>query len=79
MELKDIFGKPRTGPHAIRIFDIAIVDVLGTFLLAWLFARWAQVDFIVALIIMFIIGSIAHAMVGVRTKFTEAVLENEDL
>jgi hypothetical protein len=71
MELKDIFGKPRTGPHSFRIFDIAVVDVIGTIGLAWILMKFTHMDFVSALIIMFIIGSIAHALVGVRTRFTE--------
>ena len=30
-----ILGKPREGIHSFRIFDIAIVDVILTFVLAW--------------------------------------------
>lgn len=29
---KDIFGKPMTGLHKYRIFDIAVVDVAATIL-----------------------------------------------
>ena len=75
MELKDLFGKPRTGPHSFRIFDVAVVDVLGTIGLAWILMKFTQLDFVSSLIIMFIIGSAAHALVGVRTKFTEVVEE----
>jgi hypothetical protein len=76
MELKDIFGKPRTGPHSFRIFDVAVVDVLGTIGLAWLLVRFTGMDFVSALIIMFIAGSALHALVGVRTKFTEIISIN---
>ena len=31
---KDIFGKPKTGLHSYRIFNIAVVDFLLTILLA---------------------------------------------
>ena len=31
----DILGVPKEGIHRIRIFDIAIMDVLLTFVLAW--------------------------------------------
>jgi hypothetical protein len=33
-EYSDIFGKPNQGIHSIRIFDIAIVDVLLTIIVA---------------------------------------------
>jgi hypothetical protein len=48
-----------------------IVDVLGTIGLAWLLVRFTGMDFVSALIIMFIAGSALHALFGVRTKFTE--------
>ena len=31
---KDILGKPKTGLHSYRVFNVAIVDVLFTVLLA---------------------------------------------
>ena len=35
---KDIFGAPKTGAHAMRVGDIAIVDVVATFIVAALIA-----------------------------------------
>lgn len=39
-EYKYIFGRPREGAHAYRLFDIAVVDVAATVLLAFvIFSR----------------------------------------
>ena len=37
---KNLFGAPRTGLHSIRLFDIAVVDVVATVLLGVLLAKW---------------------------------------
>jgi len=64
---KDIFGKPNTGLHSIRIFNIAIVDVLLTVLLAYIIANVFHTRFYVTLAILFISGIILHRMFCVRT------------
>ena len=33
---KNMFGKPNTGIHTYRLFNISIIDVLLTIILAWL-------------------------------------------
>lgn len=35
-QYKDLFGKPGTGAHSYRIFDIAIVDTLLAILLGYI-------------------------------------------
>ena len=37
---KDLLGKVKTGLHSYRIFDIAIVDVLLTFLAAYIIHKF---------------------------------------
>ena len=61
---RDIFGKVKTGVHQYRIFDIAVVDVLGTVLIAFLISRK---HFIYVLIVLFILGIILHRLFCVRT------------
>lgn len=64
---KDIFGKPNTGLHSIRIFNIAIVDVLLTVLLAYIIANVFHTRFYMTLAILFISGIILHRMFCVKT------------
>ena len=64
---KDIFGRPREGAHAYRIFDIAVVDVAATVIVAFIIARVFGLVFWKSLIVLFIIGIILHRMFCVRT------------
>jgi len=66
-KFKDVFGKPNTGLHSIRIFNIAVVDVLMTVLLAYLIANSFHTSFYVTLLVLFIIGIILHRLFCVKT------------
>ena len=64
---KNIFGKPGTGVHSYRIFNIAIVDVLLTILSAILIAYFFKISFIKTAIVLFILGIFLHRIFCVRT------------
>lgn len=64
---KDIFGKPGTGAHSYRIFNIAIIDVIFTIIFAWLIAKWMNWCFWKTLLGLFILGIILHRLFCVRT------------
>ncbi len=67
-EYSNIFGKPREGIHSIRLFDIAIIDVILTILAAYLINLWTGVNnFILILIILFVFGIIFHRLFCVET------------
>jgi hypothetical protein len=74
--LKDIFGEPRTGVHAMRIpiLDIALVDTALTVLLALCIAHIFKLSIWKTIVGVFVLGTIIHAVVGVRTKITVTVL-----
>jgi hypothetical protein len=61
----DILGKPGTGVHSIRVFNIAIVDVLLTFVLAY-FTKGSY-NFWAVLLVWFIAGIIIHRIFCVKT------------
>ena len=69
----NIFGKPNTGPHAIRIFDLAIIDIIFVFLGAYIAYYYVNkyfntnTKYIVYLIWLFILGIIMHRLFCVRT------------
>jgi hypothetical protein len=70
---KNIFGKINEGVHSVRIFNIAIFDVLSTiilgillqFLLLRLFSFY--IDLFIILIILFSLGILLHRVFCVRT------------
>jgi len=73
---KDIFGRPREGAHAYRLFDIAVVDVAATVLLAFVISRAFTNSFWKSLVALFIIGIIAHRAFCVRTTVDKLVFPN---
>ena len=65
---KDIFGKVGEGVHSYRIFNIAIVDVILTFLLSFIIQLLLpKYNYYHILILLFILGIILHRMFCVRT------------
>ena len=66
---KDVLGIPKTGLHSYRVFNIAVMDVLFTFI----FAKFIQVyimketDYLLILLFSFILGIILHRIFCVRT------------
>lgn len=61
-------SEPRKGIHSIRIFDIAVVDVLLTVVAAVYIAKWTGADLWKVLIGLFLLGIIVHRVLGIRTK-----------
>ena len=66
---KDSLGKPKKGLHSYRVFDISVIDVLFTFILAKfiqynLLEEW---DFLLILICCFSSGIILHRVFCVKT------------
>jgi fatty acid desaturase len=66
-QYKDILGKPNKGIHSYRIFNIAIFDVILTILLALFISYIFKFNFWITLLIIFLIGIIAHRIFCVRT------------
>jgi hypothetical protein len=70
---KNIFGEPGTGVHSIRIFNIAIVDViltiLGGILIQTILLQWFHIyiELTIVLVSLFILGILLHRMFCVRT------------
>ena len=65
---KNILGNPSSGIHKYRIFDLAIADILLTFLLAFAIHSYTpKYRFVDILIILFILGIVSHRLFCVRT------------
>ena len=66
---KDVLGIPKTGLHSYRVFNIAIMDVIFTFI----FAKFIQyyimkdTDYLLILLFSFILGIVLHRIFCVRT------------
>ena len=67
-EYSNIFGKPNEGLHSIRLFDIAIFDVILTIMIAYLLnIILGGNNFILILIVLFISGIFLHRLFCVKT------------
>lgn len=81
----DIAGKPREGLHSIRLFDIAIIDVIltivGTLILYQIFSYFFEISNYVSrlglICIAFVSGIIMHRLFCVRTKIDTILFPNE--
>jgi uncharacterized membrane protein YcaP (DUF421 family) len=63
-----IFGKAGKGIHSYRIFNLAILDILGTILGAYII-HWVlpKYKFLWILLFLFILGILLHRLFCVRT------------
>lgn len=74
---KDSFGKPGQGVHSIRIFNIAVVDVAMTFVLALVINLiFPQSNYFVILLFLFMLGIILHRLFCVETTVDKALFGN---
>lgn len=64
---KNILGVPGKGVHSYRIFNIAIVDVLLTLILAYIISYIFKKSFFWVSVILFILGIFLHRLFCVRT------------
>lgn len=58
-------SKPREGIHSIRVFDIAIVDLILTIIGAYIISKKHVISVFIALILLSIV---IHSMLGIKTK-----------
>ena len=78
---KNIFGEVNTGIHTVRIFNIAIFDVLGTiiggiiiqFFLLSIFSFY--IDLTLILIVLFSLGILLHRLFCVRTTIDKLLFK----
>jgi hypothetical protein len=64
---KDALGKPKTGIHSYRIFNIAIADVIMTIIAALIISYFFKFNFWITLILLFLLGILLHRIFCVRT------------
>ena len=74
---KNIFGKVNEGIHSYKIFNIAIVDVLATIILAYvIYLLIPKYNFFFILICLFLLGIIFHRLFCVRTTVDKLLFNN---
>ena len=64
---RNMLGVPGKGVHSYRIFNIAIVDVILTLIVAYIISYVFKKSFLWVSIILFVLGIILHRLFCVRT------------
>jgi hypothetical protein len=64
---KDILGKPGKGVHKYRVYNIAIVDVIFTVLLAIVIKQFVNYNLYLIIFFCFLSAIILHRLFCVRT------------
>lgn len=73
---KNVFGEPNTGIHSIRLFNVAIIDVIATLLAAIVFHQVIFVNLLnigntvklwMVIVVFYLLGILLHRLFCVRT------------
>ena len=78
---KNIFGPVNTGIHSIRVFNIAIFDVLGTIIVGILLQFFLlrvfsfYIDLTLILVVLFSLGIALHRLFCVRTTIDKLLFK----
>ena len=75
---KDVFGRPKEGAHALRVFDVAVVDVVLTLVFAVAVSAYFQVPAWQCALVLFALGIAAHRAFCVRTTVDKALFPGGD-
>lgn len=68
-----MFGREGEGVHALRFFNVAVIDVLGVALFGALIAWWLRVNVLLVCLVLFLIGIVAHRVFCVRTTWDRLI------
>lgn len=59
-QYKDIFGKPGEGAHKHRFLGLAVIDLLGLFLVAYATTAYTRWPYWKSLVLWFIVAELSH-------------------
>ncbi len=75
-DYKNIFGEVNKGFHKYKIFNLAIVDVMSTIILAYIIKLlYPKYYFINILIILFLLGILFHRLFCVNTTIDKILFK----
>lgn len=64
---RHIFGIEGQGAHSYRLFNIAIVDFVGTIILGIILSKITHINIYISIIIMFLLGILLHKLFCVKS------------
>lgn len=65
---RHIFGEERKKFHSLRIFDVAIGDVVGTIIIGVLIAHIFQINTLITCFGLFVVAIFLHRLFCVKTR-----------
>lgn len=77
-QYSEIFGKIKEGVHQYRLFNLAIVDVIMTFIGAYFLQKvfFKKYKYYQVLLGLFILGIILHRIFCVRTTIDKLIFKS---
>ncbi len=72
----NIFGEPNKGIHSYRLFNVAIVDVLGTVFISYIIHKITKIKLYIINIILFSLGIVLHRIFCVNTTIDRLLFKN---
>lgn len=72
-QYRELLGRPREGFHAYRLYDFAIVDVILTFLGAWVISYFTEWSYYYTLPALFLTGIVLHRLFCVQTTLDRLI------
>ena len=75
-QYRNMLGAPKTGLHSYRLFDIAIVDVILTIILAYVISLIWKWPFTYVLLFLFVFGTFLHYIFCVQTTIIKLIFGN---
>ena len=72
----DVFGKPNTGIHSYRVFNIAIVDLGMTIIVCCIIAYFLKFNIWITILVGLLFGIIAHRVFCVNTTINKYIFGN---
>ena len=72
-QYKDILGKPRQGFHKTRFFGLALNDLIGTAIIAFLFSHSSFSKFLSTFLLLVVLGTYLHWIFGVDSALLQWV------
>jgi hypothetical protein len=73
---RHIFGVENEGVHKYRLLNIAIVDTVLTMIVAFTFALYFKISFLLVFFVLLIIATLLHRLFCVETTLTKLAFNN---
>lgn len=73
---KNLIGMPNEGIHSYRLFNLAIVDVITTIIIAIIISYFFKISFVFTCVVLFIFGIIVHRLFCVRSTIDKLLFPN---